>query len=195
LHSLLTQRLYVGQIKHKTEIYAGQHDAIVDEHIFEQVQTQLRANSNNRGNRLPSKSGGLLKGLLRCPDCNVAMVHNVTRKKSLVYRYYTCIRAIKRGRASCKHPSLPAAEIESAVIQQIRCIAGDDGLRDEIVRQAAEAVCLQTAEFETQRHQLTRQLTREHEEVRRLATSNAYSTTTTARLAELHERIERSDTS
>ena len=193
LHSLLTQRLYVGQIKHKTEIYAGQHDAIVDEHIFEQVQTQLRANSNNRGNRLPSKSGGLLKGLLRCPDCNVAMVHNVTRKKSLVYRYYTCIRAIKRGRASCKHPSLPAAEIESAVIQQIRCIAGDDGLRDEIVRQAAEAVCLQTAEFETQRHQLTRQLTREHEEVRRLATSNAYSTTTTARLAELHERIERGE--
>jgi len=121
------------------------------------------------------------------------MVHNVTRKKSLVYRYYTCIRAIKRGRASCKHPSLPAAEIESAVIQQIRCIAGDDGLRDEIVRQAAEAVCLQTAEFETQRHQLTRQLTREHEEVRRLATSNAYSTTTTARLAELHERIERGE--
>jgi len=40
---------------------------------------------------------------------------------------------------------------------------------------------------------LTRQLTREHEEVRRLATSNAYSTTTTARLAELHERIERGE--
>ncbi len=193
LHSLLTQRLYVGQIRHKLEIYAGQHDAIIDESIFERVQTQLRANNNNRGNRLPSKSGGLLKGLLRCPDCNVAMVHNVTRKKSLVYRYYTCIRAIKRGRRSCQHPSLPAAEIESAVIQQIRGIAGDDGLRNEIVRQAEEAVRVQKSEFEIQRQQLTRQLARDHKEVRRLATSNAYSTSTTARLAELHERIERGE--
>jgi site-specific DNA recombinase len=156
LHALLTQQLYIGQIRHRTELYAGQHEAIVDEKIFELVQAQLRANNANRGSRVPSKSGGLLKGIIRCPECNVAMVHNVSRRKSIVYRYYTCVRAIKRGRSTCKHPSLPAAEIEKAVIDQIRIIADDEGLRNEIVRQAEASVNMQKAEFEIQQQQLTR---------------------------------------
>ena len=105
VHAMLTNPIYCGKIKHKTDLYPGQHQAIVDEEMFQRVQAQLRDNSFNRGNRLPSKHGGLLKGLIRCPDCNVAMVHNMTKRNSIVYRYYTCVRAIKRGRQSCKHPS------------------------------------------------------------------------------------------
>ncbi|KAA5541487.1 recombinase family protein [Roseiconus nitratireducens] len=193
LHALLRHPLYIGRIKHKNETYAGRHEAIVDAAIFDRVQTQLRANNNNRGNRLPSKSGGLLKGLLRCPQCNMAMVHNVNRRGSRSYRYYTCCGALKRGRKSCQHPNLPAAEIEAAVVQQIHCISRDDGLRAEIVRQSEEAVRLQRKEFDTQHQQLTRQLTRDHAEVQRLSTSESINSITTLRLAELHERVERSE--
>jgi site-specific DNA recombinase len=139
LHALLTNPIYCGKIKHKTDLYQGQHQAIVDQEIFDRVQAQLRENGFNRGNRLPSKHGGLLKGLIRCPNCNVAMVHNMTKRNSIVYRYYTCVRAIKRGRQACKHPSLPAGEIEAAVVDQVRYISRDSGLRDEIIRQAMVA--------------------------------------------------------
>ena len=126
LHAMLTNPIYAGKIKHKTDIYEGQHEAIIDEGIFEQVQLQLRTNGHNRGNRLPGKNGGLLKGLIRCPYCNVAMVHNITKKKSIAYRYYTCVRAIKRGRKACQHPSLPAGEIEAAVRGSYVNAFGDD---------------------------------------------------------------------
>lgn len=193
LHSLFKNPLYIGRIKHKEETFAGRHDAIVDDGIFEQVQTQLRTNNNNRGNRLPSKSGGLLKGILRCPHCNLAMVHSINRRQTKSYRYYTCVGAIKRGRKTCKHPSLPAGEIESAVIEQVACIARDAELREEVVRQSKKAVQIQRVEFDTQRQQLTRQLTRDHAEVRRLSTAEAINSVTTMRLADLHERIERGE--
>ena len=193
LHNLLTNPIYAGMIRHNGNLYRGQHEAIVDELVFEQVQAQLRANNNNRGNRLPGKHGGLLKGLLRCPECDCAMVHNMARRNTRSYRYYTCVRAIKRGRKTCSHPSLPAGEIEAAVLDQVRAIADDKGLHDEIVRQAAEAVETQKAEYEMQRQQLTRQLAREHAEVSRLVTRESGGTPTTARLADLHERIERAE--
>ncbi|TWT51078.1 DNA-invertase hin [Rubripirellula amarantea] len=193
VHALLTNPIYIGRIKHKSETFAGQHDAIVDDLIFERVQSQLRANHNNRSSRLPTKSGGLLKGIIRCPQCNLAMVHNINRRKTKSYRYYTCVGAIKRGRKSCEHPSLPAGEIERAVVEQVACIARDADLRGEVVRQSHEAVKLQRAEYETQRQQLTRQLSRDHAEVRRLSVASTINSVTTLRLAELHERIERSE--
>ena len=69
---------------HQQSASHGLTQAIIDEETFQRVQAQLRDNSFNRGTRLPSKHGGLLKGLIRCPDCNVAMVHNMTKRNSIV---------------------------------------------------------------------------------------------------------------
>ena len=193
LHALLTNPIYIGKIKHKTQLYEGQHEPIIETNVFDRVQTQLRTNNHNRSNRLPNRHGGLLKGLLRCPHCNVAMVHNVVRRDSRTYRYYTCMRAIKRGRQHCKHPSLPAGEIEAAVIDQVRAIADDAGLRNEIVRQAEEAISGEKSEFEIQRQQLSRQLSRDHAELKRLVTFEQPSSATTARIADLHERISKAE--
>ena len=44
LHALLTNPIYCGKIKHKTDLYQGQHQAIVDQEIFDRVQAQLREN-------------------------------------------------------------------------------------------------------------------------------------------------------
>jgi site-specific DNA recombinase len=193
LHSLLTNPIYCGKIKHNTELYAGQHPAIIDDATFERVRAQLRANCFNSGNRLPSQHGGLLKGLIRCPHCNVAMVHNTTKRNSIVYRYYTCSRSIKRGRQCCPYPSLPAGEIEAAVVDQVRAISRDEGLRNEIVRQAMLDSTQAKTELESQQTQLTRQLTRDHGELRQLAIDQHPTDTTTHRIVELQKRIEAAD--
>ena len=80
LQALLTNPTYSGKIMHKTDPDQGQHQAIVDEEVFDRVQSQLREIGFNRGNRMPSEHGGLLKGHIRCPNCNVAMVHNLTKR-------------------------------------------------------------------------------------------------------------------
>jgi site-specific DNA recombinase len=193
VHALLTNPIYCGKIKHKTDLYQGQHQAIVDTDIFDRVQAQLRENGFNRGNRMPSKHGGLLKGIIRCPHCNVAMVHNMTKRNSIVYRYYTCVRAIKRGRQSCRHPSLPAGEIEAAVVDQVRDISRDIKLRDEIIRQAMVATQQGRLELESHHVQLTRQLTRDHGEIRELALDQKPNNLITHRIVDIQERIEKAE--
>jgi len=47
------------------------------------------------------------------------------------YRYYTCTNAIKKGRGACSSGSLPAAEIEQVVVDEIRCIGQDAELLAE----------------------------------------------------------------
>ena len=42
------------------------------------------------------------------------------RKKGRTYRYYQCLSASKKGYDTCAVKSIPAGEIESAVVTQIR---------------------------------------------------------------------------
>ena len=136
LHALLTNPLYVGQIRHKDETFAGEHEAIVDEEMFLGVQERLQQNGRTGGTRVRNKHGALLKGLLVCGACGRAMTHTFTTKRQKRYRYYTCEKAIKCGRESCPPRSLPASEIEQAVIDELRGIADDAGLRAEVLRQS-----------------------------------------------------------
>ncbi|QDV62283.1 hypothetical protein Mal65_14170 [Crateriforma conspicua] len=75
-------------------------------------------------------------------------------------------------------------------MDQVRAIAGDSNLRDEIVRQANESSKHRTREFETQRIQLTRQLTRDHREIQALVLERDGHSSTSARIADLQQRIE-----
>jgi len=193
VYALLTNPIYIGKIKHKEDVYDGEHEPIIDPSVFEKVQTTLQQNGRGRGNHLINKYGALLKGLLHCQACQQTMVHTFTGRGSKRYRYYTCGKAIKSGYKSCPTKSLPAAEIEAAVVDQIRCIAHDDALRAEVLRQARSAADDELAELATQQRQLERQLARDHAEIGRLAVSPEPSSATTARIADLHERIARGE--
>ncbi len=93
----------------------------------------------------------------------------MTKRNSVVYRYYTCSRAIKRGRRTCKHPSLPAVKSNLLLLTRLREISRDSNLRDEIVRQAIDAMQQERIELESHHVQITRQLARRHGEIRELA--------------------------
>ncbi|HEX3999753.1 MAG TPA: recombinase family protein [Pirellulales bacterium] len=193
VYALLTNPIYIGKIKHKADIYDGEHPPIIDAAVFQKVQLTLQQHGRGRGNCLINKYGALLKGLLNCQACGQAMVHTFTGRGSKRYRYYTCIKAIKSGWATCPTKSLPAAEIEATVVDQIRCIARDAELRDEVLRQACSATDTDVGELATQRQQLERQLARDHAEIRRMTLLPEPSSATTARIADLHERVARAE--
>lgn len=112
-------------------LYEGEHESIVTEEIFEQVQRKLAANRNVPIHAKPNKHGGILKGIIRCKACDSGMSHSYSKKKKAKksYRYYVCQNAISRGWANCPHPSLPADEIERFVIDEIRAI----GLKEQLI--------------------------------------------------------------
>jgi hypothetical protein len=93
-----------------------------------------------------------LKGLLFGPD-GAAFSPTHTRKGGKLYRYYVSQSVLKRGADACPIARVPAAEVETAVIDQLRgllrapeIIVGTwraarpqiDGLREADVREALE---------------------------------------------------------
>jgi len=193
LYALLTNPVYVGKVRHKKELYAGEHEPIVDADVFDKVQTQLQRNGRSGGVESRNRYGALLKRLLYCKDCGKAMVHHFTGRKGKRYRYYTCLTAIKSGRKSCPGKSLPAAEIERVVLDRVRCIARDARLRAEVVRQARALAEGDLSELRMERRGLERDLTRYHAEMQKLAARSSGNGHRTARLADLQEQVARAE--
>ncbi|MBX3356604.1 MAG: recombinase family protein [Phycisphaeraceae bacterium] len=121
LHLLLTNPIVTGMIVHKGEVHDGVHEAIVDAATFAKVQSQLKANARAKSSfGMATATGALLRGLLRCKACDAAMTHAITRRGTRAYRYYRCTKACRHGAASCPSGSLPGAEIERFVVEQVK---------------------------------------------------------------------------
>lgn len=136
LYGLLINVLLMGKIRHKDNVFDGEHEAIVPAELFERVQRQMRKNARFTGAGHRNKHGALLRGILNCAACQRSMSHSFTSKGNRRFRYYRCMRALKSGRAACPSKMLPAAEIERAVIDEIRVNARDPGMIRETCRAA-----------------------------------------------------------
>lgn len=135
LQRLLTNVAYMGRIAHHENVYQGEHQAIIDEGLFTQVQSLLKMNQRSGGPHR-NKYEALLKGLVRCKHCGCAMVHHYVMSEEKRYRYYVCSNAQKRGWNNCIAPSLPAAELEEFVIGQIRTLRKDDMFLSDVLEKA-----------------------------------------------------------
>jgi site-specific DNA recombinase len=188
LYALLTNVTYLGQIKYKDEVHAGEHTAIITQVQFDRVQKVLLRNGHSGGRAVRNKHGALLKGLLRCGSCQCAMSHTYTCKGTRRYRYYLCGHAQRNGRDQCPAPSVPAGEIERFVVDQIHQIGNDPKLITETIRQ----VRLQSEDGIThlaeERTSLQQQLRAHHADLQATA-SLPSSTKRVSQLADLQERI------
>jgi hypothetical protein len=128
IYKLLHNRVYVGDAVHKGTAYPGEHEAIVTKTLWEKVQAVLAESPKVRARRTRAQTPALLKGLIFGPDGR-AMSPTHTRRGDKLYRYYvsqTVIRgAVTKELVSSDLPDLrrlPAAEVERAVISQLRVL-------------------------------------------------------------------------
>ncbi|MBL8760798.1 MAG: recombinase family protein [Phycisphaerae bacterium] len=148
---LLRHPLYTGKVPHKGAVYDGEHEGIVEPEVFARVQAQLKLGSQFGGaivRSTGSGEGSLLRGLVRCKACGCAMTPNSASRPAsrnsgvsggrVIYRYYVCSGAVKRGRATCPCPSLPAKDLESFVLEQVRGVVSCERATSVIVARATE---------------------------------------------------------
>ena len=190
LHRLLTNETYIGKVRYKDELHPGEHQGIIDSETWQRTQALMKRNGHSGGAQLRNEFGALLKGILRCSACNCAMTPaHSTKKGCKRYRYYTCTNAQKRGWANCPSRSVPAAQIERVVIDQIKCVGRDPAVLREVLAEAARQHDTRLAELEAERRGLERDLGHWHAELRRVSKEPGRNDATTARLADLQERI------
>jgi hypothetical protein len=121
LYKLLNNRVYIGEAVHKGTAYPGEHEAIVEKPLWDKVHSILAKNPRKRAASSRAQTPALLKGLLFAPNgCAMSPTH--TRNHGRLYRYYVTTSVTKLGPDTCSIRRLPAAEIEAAVIDQLRVL-------------------------------------------------------------------------
>jgi site-specific DNA recombinase len=119
LYKLLNNRVYIGEAVHKGTGYPGEHQAIISRALWDKVHSILLDSPRVRAARTRASTPALLKGLIFGPTgCAMSPTH--TRRGDKLYRYYVSQAILKRGPETCPVGRVPAAEIEAAVIHQLR---------------------------------------------------------------------------
>jgi site-specific DNA recombinase len=119
LYKLLNNRVYIGEAVHKGASHPGEHAAIVDQALWDKAHAILARNGRTRAANTRAQVPALLKGLLFGPTGH-AMSPTHTRRRGRLYRYYISQAVLKQGPGACPVGRVGAAELETAVIDQLR---------------------------------------------------------------------------
>ena len=87
LFHLLRNPIYRGKIVHKGEVYQGEHEAIVDEDLWNAVQKRLQEKAPPRKRATNDPQQAMLRGLLTDPEGR-PMVPTYATKRTRRYAYY-----------------------------------------------------------------------------------------------------------
>ena len=126
LYKILSNPIYIGQIRHKGTCHPGQHEAIIDQELWEQVQQHMASNSVEHKTRS--------RNTVSCPLTNKLfdvsgerLVPAYANKKGRRYRYYISqsLRADPKD-ASPNGWRLPGQEFEQVITHAALEVIHDD---------------------------------------------------------------------
>lgn len=110
LYNLLRNPIYIGKIKHRTELYDGLHDAIIEQTLWDEVQAKLTQNVAQRNSGKNIRNPSPIAGRV-FDDSGRPLIPSHSNKNGRRYRYYV----------SHDHKlRLPAVELETAVENALR---------------------------------------------------------------------------
>lgn len=125
LYKLLSNPVYVGKIRHKDEIYKGQHIAIIDKDLWKAVQATLEINAPKRRRSINIASNSLLTGMLYDQnDQRLSPVHS-KKPNGRRYRYYISAALAKGEMDDGTALRLPAKQIERLVLGRVTDLLSD----------------------------------------------------------------------
>ena len=119
LYKLLINQVYIGKAVHKGTAYPGEHEAIISQDLWNKVRSIIKESPRARANHTRARTPALLKGLIFGADGR-AMTPAHTRKRNRLYRYYVAAGLLRGETPDGIVRRVPAAEIEAAVIDQMR---------------------------------------------------------------------------
>ncbi|MFN4283350.1 MAG: recombinase family protein [Alphaproteobacteria bacterium] len=115
LYAMLSNSLYIGEVRHKKATYPGQHAAIIDRATWERVQNSLKTSASNRRSDTNTTGPHLLTGRI-FDENGEPLCPTHTNKKGKHYHYYIS-KHLMHGSAKSQDSGwrLPARKIEDVV--------------------------------------------------------------------------------
>jgi hypothetical protein len=124
---MLQNRIYRGETAHKGNSYPGEHSAIIEQPLWDQVQAVLAKNRIERATGVRAKHPSLLAGLV-FDHTGERLTPTYSVKKGTRYRYYVST-ALLAGAGSNRSSGrrIPAGNLEGLVINRLRTFLADPG--------------------------------------------------------------------
>lgn len=133
IYHILQNHIYVGKIVHQDKAYPGEHQAIIDDDLFEQVQSQLQSNRVSRRNGEHVDAPSLMPGIV-FDGLGRPMTPTKTIRSGRCYRYYASRCETEEAK---KHPvwRVPAADLEEIVVGKLCNFLGDQSILQSRVQE------------------------------------------------------------
>jgi site-specific DNA recombinase len=125
LYLMLQNRIYRGEITHQGKSYPGEHPAIIDQPLWDEVQAVLAQNRVERATGARTKHPSLLGGSV-FDAAGERLTPTYAIKKGTRYRYYVSSSLVRE--AKWNHAGrwrLPAGDLEGLVISRLRNFFSD----------------------------------------------------------------------
>src|SRR5450759_5970816 len=142
IYKLLGNILYTGRVKVGDELFAGEHEAIIDQRTFDLAQARLKQTASPPGAPRRAKMEALLRGMLYCSCCGSGMYSTYSASKERRYRYYLCYRSQQKLEGYCTARSVSAPAVEDAVVESIRRV----GVHPDVLAETARVARQRLAE-------------------------------------------------
>jgi DNA invertase Pin-like site-specific DNA recombinase len=129
-NEMLTNKAYIGLVKHHGEFFPGSFAPIISPDLFEAVQNRLKERARPRktkvGHNFP------FTGLLRCGECGSMITAQWVKGNGGRYRYYRCTK--KKGNCSQQYLR------EDLLVQQLKELLQGITLPDEWLKYMSEKI-------------------------------------------------------
>ncbi len=125
LYELLSNPIYIGEVRHKQERHPGQHEAILEGELWERVQKHLREHAVQHRERPTKASPSPLAGKL-FDENGEPLYAQGAMKEGRRYRYYVSRKLVRgTGEQARAGWRLSAPELERAVVGATRSTLDD----------------------------------------------------------------------
>ena len=120
IHHILSNPIYAGRIRHKDKIYEGQHPAIIEPSVWDQVQVLLKQKAPYaRGQQVQANQSSLLIGKVY-DETGDRFTPSHSRKNGKRLRYYISYRLTKQsGEKDIAGWRLPAQPLEDQIVKAV----------------------------------------------------------------------------
>jgi site-specific DNA recombinase len=121
IYRTLSNPLYIGRVRHHDKTYPGEHDGIIAQNLWDNVQAFI-AKSRKAHGYVKKKIDSPFKGLLKCGYCGGSLGITYTKGKNRTYTYYVCIKNTNTAVCNCPLASVPAGEADKMILAQLGSI-------------------------------------------------------------------------
>ena len=163
IQRMLSNILYIGKIRFDEMEFDGQHEGIVDEAMFTEVQKLLSAKRDKPRRGDQTQKVTLLLGLIKCDFCGSAYTSSFVNKKmkdgtKQRYYYYKCGKKTKRNAEACQGADLRSELVDKFVVDYFFDLANDPKKLKAVLNAASKASVDGSKEIEKQRKRATARL-------------------------------------